>query len=340
MLTYTIRRILITIPVFFGMTLMIWLLSTTNPDGGALSSYLGRFKGKEVSQQTIDNLKRSLGLDQPLPVRYVIWLKNLFRGDLGTSQSSHQPVSDLIKSRLFPTILLLGTALILQEIIAIPLGVYSAIKRGTLFDKVFTVLTYVTFSFPTFWLGLLAIIFFGVELKILPFSGMVDLRADGGYAYGTPDYWVYFHANTVAAVLDIARHMILPVSILGIVGMAADARYTRSQMLDVLNQDFVRTARAKGLSQRVVVWKHALRNAVLPLVTNIGLQLPGVIGGAIITEQIFTWPGTGQLYINAAQTFDYAVVIAYLVLLGGLVLVFNIITDLSYALVDPRIRYN
>lgn len=340
MLTYTIRRILITIPVFFGMTLMIWLISTTNPDGGALSSYLGRFKGKEISQQTIQNAEHQLGLDQPIPVRYLIWLKNLLRGDFGTSQVYHQAVGDLIKVRLFPTVLLLGTALILQELIAIPLGVYSAIKRGSLFDQLFTVLTYVTFSFPTFWLGLIAIIIFGVELKILPFSGMVDLRTDGGYAYGTPDYWVYFHANTFAAILDIVRHLILPVSILGIVGMAADARYTRSQMLDVLSQDFVRTAKAKGLTQRVVVWKHALRNAVLPLVTNIGLQLPGILGGAIITEQIFTWPGTGRLYIDAAVNFDYAVVIAYLVLLGGLVLVFNIITDLSYALIDPRIRYN
>lgn len=339
MLTYIIRRILLTIPVFFGVTIMIWLIATTNPDGGPLQAYLGRGGGRILTTVQIDAIKHRLGLDQPVPIRYIIWLKNLFRGDLGNSIINHEPVFLSISQRVLPTVLLLGFAFILQEIFAIPLGVYSAVRRNTFFDQFFTVLTYFLFSFPTFWLGLIFIIIFGVELKILPFDGMVDVRTAGSN-FGTPQYWTYFHANTVQAVLDIARHMIMPVFILAVVGFAGDSRFTRAQMLEVLSQDYIRTAKAKGLPQRTVVWKHALRNASLPLITNIGLQLPGLIGGAIVTEQIFSWPGMGRLYVLASQQFDYPTLIAYLVMLGALVLIFNILTDLSYALIDPRIRYS
>ncbi len=199
-------------------------------------------------------------------------------------------------------------------------------------------LTYTTAAFPSFWIGLIGIIVFGVELHWFPFNGMVNVNVTG-YQFNTPGYWVYFHANTVAAILDIAGHMILPVTILAIVGMAADARFSRSQMLEVLGQDYVRTAKSKGLSQRAIVWKHAFRNAMLPLITNIGLQIPFLLGGAIVTEQIFSWPGLGYLYVTSAQSYDYPVIIAYLVILGGMVLLFNIITDLAYALIDPRIHY-
>ncbi len=339
MLTYTLRRVLLTIPIFFGVTIMIWLIATTNPDGGPLAAYLGRGGGHIITQKEIDAIKHRLGLDQPLPVRYVIWLKNLFRGDLGNSIITHQNVLLSFQQRVGPTLLLLGTAFILQELLAIPLGIFSAVKRGTLFDQVFTVVAYVLYAFPTFWLGLMALTLFAVVLKVLPFGGIIDVVGTGT-SFGSPQYWEYFHANTIAAITDIVRHMILPVSVLALVSIAGDSRFMRGQMLEVLNQDYVRTARAKGASERVVVLKHALRNALLPIITNIGLQLPGLLGGAIVTEQIFSWPGMGQFYINAAQAFDYPSIIAYLVILGGLVLVFNILTDLSYALVDPRIRYS
>jgi peptide/nickel transport system permease protein len=338
MLMYTLRRVLLTIPIFFGVTIMIWLIATTNPDGGALAAYIGP-SPKILTPQQVAAIKHRLGLDQPLPVRYVIWIKNLFRGDLGVSIITKQNVLTSIRDRVGPTLLLLGTAFILQELLALPLGIFSAVRRGSVFDQIFTVIAYVLFAFPTFWLGLMTLTLFAVELKVLPFGGINDITKSGD-AFGSPQYWAYFHANTVSAILDIAKHMIMPVTVLALVNIAGDSRFMRGQMLEVLNQDYVRTARAKGASERLVVLKHALRNALLPIITNIGLQLPGLVGGAIVTEQIFSWPGTGQFYIKAANAFDYPSIIAYLVILGGLILIFNILTDLSYALVDPRIRYS
>ncbi len=340
MLAYTIRRILVAIPIFFGITALIWAIATTTPDGGPVAAYIGRQTGKTITKAQLIAFEHRLGLDKPLPVRYVIWLGNFLKGDFGTSDNSHQPVISMMEFRVLPTLLLMLTAFLIQELIAIPLGVYSAVRRGTVFDQVATVLTYATAAFPTFWLGLIAIIIFGVDLKWLPFGGMIDLRADGGFQFGTAGYWDYFRANPIPAFIDVASHMALPVMVLAIVGMAGDARFSRAQMLEVLGQDYLRTAKAKGVSQRSQIWKHALRNAVLPLVTNIGLQLPVLLGGAIVTETIFSWPGLGYMYITAALSFDFPVEIAYLVILGALVLVFNIITDLTYAVIDPRIRYS
>jgi peptide/nickel transport system permease protein len=340
MLAYAIRRVLVAIPIFFGITALIWIISTTNPDGGPVASLIGRQSAKSITNAQLLAYEHVLGLDKPIPVRYLIWVGNFFKGDFGTSDSSHQPVIDMMEFRVVPTLLLMITSFLLQELIAIPLGVYSAVRRGSVFDQVATVLTYATAAFPTFWLGLIAIIIFGVELHWLPFNGMVTIGGLNAYQFGTPGYWAYFHANTIPAILDVAGHMVLPVSILAIVGMAGDARFSRAQMLEVLGQDYLRTAKAKGVSQRSQIWKHALRNAVLPLITNIGLQLPLLLGGAIVTETIFSWPGLGFMYITAALGYDYPVELAYLVILGGLVLVFNILTDLSYALVDPRIRYS
>lgn len=339
MLAYAIRRVLVAIPIFLGITVLIWTVTTFNPDGGPIAAYIGKQSGKSITNAQLLAFEHRLGLDKPLPVRYVIWVGNFLRGDFGTSDSTHQTVISMIQFRVLPTLLLMLTAFLVQELIAIPIGVYSAVRRGSVFDQAATVLTYATAAFPTFWLGLIAIIIFGVELHWLPFGGMIDARV-AGYQFGTPGYWAYFHANTIQAVLDVAGHMVLPVAILAIVGMAGDARFTRAQMLEVLDQDYMRTAKAKGVSQGVMVWKHALRNAMLPLVTNIGLQLPLLLGGAIVTEQIFSWPGLGYMYISAAQSYDYPVEVAYLVILGALVLVFNIITDLTYALIDPRIRYS
>ncbi len=339
MLTYTLRRLLLAIPVFIGITIMAWGIATTTPDGGALTAYLGRGSGKSITPQQIQAIKHRLGLDKPLPVRYFYWLGNLARGDLGNSILTHLSVGDSIRIRLLPTLLLMGFAFILQELIGLPLGVFSALRRGSLFDQIFTVLAYVFYALPTFWFGLMSIVIFGVFLQWFPFGGMVDtLRI--GTGFGTPQYWTYFHAHTVAAVIDLADHLALPVLVLGLVGFAGDSRFMRASMLEVLDQDYVRTARAKGLSRRAITWKHALRNALLPIVTNIGLALPGLLGGAVVTESIFSWPGMGQFYIQAAVGYDYPVIIAFVVLLGGLTLVFNILTDLSYALVDPRIRYS
>ncbi len=339
MLAYIIRRLLVAIPVFFGITVLTWLISTTNPDGGPLTAYLGKGGGKIITQSEINAIERKLGLDKPVPVRYVYWVRNLFRGDLGVSITEHKPVTQAIQERILPTVLLLGFALVLQELIAIPLGIFSALRRGSFFDQTFTVLAYVLYALPTFWYGLMMIVIFGVALKALPFNGMINDHLSGT-AFGTTQYWAYFHANTVQAVLDLADHLIMPVTVLATAGLAGDSRFMRASMLSVLNQDYIRTAKAKGLPSRMVVWKHALRNAILPIVTNVGLSIPSLIGGAVVTEQIFAWPGMGRLFVNAAQGYDYPVVIAYVVLLGALTLFFNIVTDVSYAFVDPRIRYS
>ncbi len=339
MLAYSIRRLLLAIPIFFGISLLVWGIVTTNPDGGPLASFLGKNQGKILTQQQIDNYKHALGLDRSLPEQYIIWVKNLLQGNLGNSLLTHRSVGATIQERIVPTLLLVGTSYTLQLLIAIPLGIFSAVRRGTAADSLITVVTYVAFSLPTFWVGLVALIVFSVQLGWFPVLGIVDERTIGAQ-FATPGYWDYFHAHTIAAILDVAHHVALPASILALVSIAGDSRFMRSQMLEVLSQDYVRTARAKGLSNRAVLLKHALRNAMLPEITNIGLAIPTLLAGAIVTEQIFSWPGMGQLYVQAAQGYDYPVMVAYIMLLAVLLLVFNIITDLAYAVVDPRIRYS
>ena len=347
MLTYTIRRLLIAIPIFLGITVLLYILVSITPDGGPLAAYVG--PGKHLTPQQYQALVHKFGLDQPLPVRYFKWLASVVHGDLGNSTQSGIPVITEMKNRLPATILLLGISFVFQELMAIPLGIFSALRRYSLFDQVFTVINYVLFSLPTFWYGLMLIILFGVVIKIpdpanpgytkglLPFSGMVNLRESP--PFGTTNYNQYFAAHPFTALGDLAQHLILPVVVLSTIGIAGDSRFMRASMLDVINMDYIRTARAKGLPQRVVIWKHAIRNAILPVVTNIGLQLPALLGGAIVTEQIFSWPGMGSFYVHAAGGGDYPVVMAYTSLLAAATIIFNLITDLSYAFVDPRIRY-
>ncbi len=348
MLTYIIRRLLIAIPVFLGITVLLYILVSITPDGGPLAAYLG--PGKHISAQQLAVLRAKFGLDQPIPVRYVKWLGALVRGDLGYSTQTGAPVLQEIENRLPATILLIGTAFLVQELIAIPLGVFSALRRYSLFDQVFTVINYMLYSLPTFWYGLMLIILFGVVIRVpdpdnpgytkglLPFSGMVNLRESP--PFGAADYGAYVAAHPFTALFDLAAHLALPVLVLATVGVAADSRFMRASMLDVINMDYIRTARAKGLPERIVIWKHAMRNAILPVITNIGLQLPILLGGAIVTEQIFSWPGMGSFYVQAASAGDYPVVMAYTSLLAAATILANLLTDLSYAFVDPRIRYS
>jgi peptide/nickel transport system permease protein len=348
MLTYIVRRLLIAIPVFLGITMLLYVLVSITPDGGPLAAYLG--PGKHLSPQQFAALRDKFGLDQPLPVRYAKWLAALAHGDLGNSTQTGAPVLQEIQTRLPATILLIGTALLLQELIAIPLGIFSALRRYSLFDHVFTIVNYVLYSLPTFWYGLMLILLFGVVIKVpdpdnpgssrglLPFSGMVNLRESP--PFGAPDYGAYVAAHPFTALGDLAAHLALPVLVLATVGVAADSRFMRASMLDVITMDYIRTARAKGLPERVVIGRHALRNAILPIITNIGLQLPILLGGAIVTEQIFSWPGMGSFYVQAAGAGDYPVVMAYTSLLAIATILANLLTDLSYAFVDPRIRYS
>ncbi len=348
MLTYIIRRLLIAIPVFLGITVLLYFLVSITPDGGPLAAYVG--PGKHISTEQLAVLKEKFGLDQPIPVRYFKWLAALTRGDLGNSTQSGVAVIEEMKNRIPATVLLIGIAFLFQELMAIPLGIFSALRRYSLFDQVFTVINYILYSLPTFWYGLMLIILFGVVIKVpdpanpgyfkglLPFSGMVNLRQSP--PFGSPRYTEYFAAHPFTALGDLAAHLVLPVLVLATVGVASDSRFMRASMLDVINMDYIRTARAKGLPQRVVIWKHAVRNAILPIVTNIGLQLPALLAGAIVTEQIFSWPGMGSFYVNAAVRGDYPVVMAYTSMLAAATIIANLLTDLSYAFVDPRIRYS
>ncbi len=335
MLAFTLRRLLAAIPVLLGITVLAWLITTTNPNGGPLTSILGQ--GKSVPASVIAATEHKYGLDKPLPAQYLYWLRNLARGDLGNSTTEHMPVFAAIQQRLLPTVLLLATVLILREVSDISLGLYAASRRGSFFDQLFTVIAYVLYALPTFWYGLMLIVLFAMALQWLPLNGMNDVRLSGT-VFGTDAYWQYFHAHTIEAVTDLVRHMIMPVTVLVTSGFAASSRYVRASMLGVLGQDYIRTARAKGLPEKMIIWKHAMRNAILPEVTNIGLALPGLVGGAVITEQIFAWPGMGRLFVNAAQGYDYPLVIGYIVLLGILTLFCNIMTDIAYAYIDPRIR--
>lgn len=259
-------------------------------------------------------------------------------GDLGFGIKSGRPVTELIAERIPATFVLAGTALVLWVGIAILLGVYAAVHRYSLFDQTVTLLSYVFYSLPTFWLGLNMIFIFGVALRIFPTAGIITTR--DWPPFGTTQYWDAFGLNPVAAIGDIARHLVMPVATLVAVNIAADSRFVRAAMLESLGQDYVRTAKAKGLRQRAVVGKHAFRNAMLPVVTNVALEIPFLFSGAIVTETIFTWPGMGRLFIESIGGRDYFVLMGLLLVTSVITLFANLLADVLYAVVDPRIRYD
>ena len=256
---------------------------------------------------------------------------------LGFSIDTGEEVATKITRAALPTIILATTAFIIWVSMALLLGVVAAIKRYSLFDQAATIFSYVGFAMPTFWLGLMLIVLFGATLRWLPVSGMIDARTSP--AFGTAEYWTFFGANPVTAILDLGKHLILPVITLVAVSIAGDSRFVRASMLEALGQDYVRTARAKGLPNRVVTFRHALRNALLPVVTNIGLEIPFLFSGALVTESIFSWPGIGRLTITAITSFDYSVLMGIFMITGLLVILANLLADVLYAFVDPRIKY-
>jgi peptide/nickel transport system permease protein len=272
-----------------------------------------------------ERLKTMYELDKPVHEQYWSWLKKLSRGDLGISFSSdHRPVTAKIMERLPITIILEFLSLIIIIAIAVPIGVLSAVHQDSIFDKVTGVLVFIGFAVPTFWLALLLMIFFGIHLGWLPISGLRSLN----YEYLTP--WAQF--------VDLIKHLVLPVFISAFGGLAGLSRYMRANMLEVIRQDYIMTARAKGLSERDVIYKHALRNALLPAITILGLSIPGLIGGSVIFETIFAIPGMGQLFYMSVMARDYPTVMGILLIGAILTLLGNLIADVSYALADPRIR--
>jgi peptide/nickel transport system permease protein len=262
----------------------------------------------------------------------------IIKGDLGYSIVAGRPVMDMVTARIPATLILTSTALVLWVVIAVILGIIAAVKRYSLFDQSVTFFSYVFYSLPTFWLGLMFIFVFAVLLGWLPPQGIVTPRV--WPPFNTENYWAAFGDRPLAAIIDIARHMVLPVTVLVLVNIAADSRFVRASMLESLSQDYVRTARAKGLPRRKVYMKHAFRNAMLPVVTNVGLAMPFLFSGAIVTETIFSWPGMGQLFINGVNERDYFVLMGLILIASTLVVLANLLADVLYAVVDPRIRYD
>jgi peptide/nickel transport system permease protein len=265
-------------------------------------------------------------------------VNGFLHGDLGNSLDTGRPVVDMIGERVAGTLFLTVTALLLWVTVAILAGVYAAIRRYSAFDQGLTFFSYVFYSLPTFWLGLMLIFLFGPALHLLPTGGVVEVR--DWPAFASPQFWTAAGARPVDAFLDVGKHLILPVATLVAVNIAADSRFVRASMLDALNQDYVRTARAKGLPGRTVVGKHALRNALLPVVTNVALEIPFLFSGAVVTETIFAWPGLGRLFIDAVGERDYYILMGLILITSTVILLANLLADVIYAIVDPRIRYD
>jgi len=319
---YIIRRLILMVPLIIGITIICFTVIHLAPGS---PTDLQTEMNPKVSVEAKERLRALYHLDEPLYVQYWLWVKKLAVLDLGESFSpDHRPVIDKIVERLPITITLNVLSMILIIMVAIPLGVMSAVKQNTLFDRITGVFVFIGFAIPTFWLALLLMIFFGIHLAWLPISGLRSLN----YEYLPPGL----------ALWDLVKHLILPVLISAFGGLAGFSRYMRSNMLEVIRQDYITTARAKGLSERVVIFKHALRNALLPVITILGLSLPALIGGSVIFETIFAIPGMGQLFYMAVMSRDYPVVMGILFIGALLTLLGNLIADVSYAVADPRIR--
>lgn len=339
---YIIRRLLQSIPLLFIISVIIFLLA--NAMGDPLASFGGR---RRIRSSDRERLTRQLGLDKPLAVQYVVWLigndwmdidsdgdgvpdskgtrKGVLRGDFGNSFMEKRPVIDLIAERIPNTLLLMVVAEIVIVIFSLAIGIFSALRKYSLADHAITGLSFIGFSMPIFWIALLMMYVFAVKFKewglpYLPTVGKYDLSVG-------------------PTVSQIAWHLILPVLSIAIISIAGYTRYIRSCMIDVVNEDYIRTARAKGLKERVILFRHAFKNASLPLVTLLGLDLAFLLGGAVVTESIFAWPGMGRLYWDAAQDTDIPVLMGVLMLIAVAVVVFQIITDITYTFLDPRIRY-
>jgi peptide/nickel transport system permease protein len=323
MLAYALRRLLLAVPLLLGITFVSFLVLHLAP-GDPVEIQTGDMS-QQQSAQAYQALQELYGLDQPLHVQYWNWLSRILRLDFGRSFAPHgRPVIVMIGERLPITLLLNVVEMLIIVALAVPIGVLSATRQYSTFDKVTTIFVFVGFATPDFWLALLLMILFGVQLGWLPISGLRSLNWE---------YMTFWQQQ-----VDFVSHLALPILVATFGGLAGFSRYMRQSMLEVVRQDYIQSARAKGLAERVVIGKHALRNALLPIVTILGLSLPGLIGGSVIVESIFAIPGMGQLMVQAAFERDYPVLMGNLVVVSSLTLFANLGADLAYSLVDPRIR--
>ena len=312
---YIAGRLLQVIPLLLGISILVFLLVNAVP-GSPLSDLA---LNPTTRPEDIAAIRHSLGLDEPLYKRYFTWISNVVRGDFGLNMVTFRPVTQDIAERLPNTLKLTFAAFVLALLFAIPVGVYSAVKRNSIFDHIATIVSVAGVSIPQFWLGLIFILFFAVRLGWLPTGGIGPIRGDAGF-------------------LVQLKYLLLPAVTLAIAEMASWTRYIRGQMLEVIRQDYIRTARAKGLKERTLIFRHALRNALLPLITLMGLAIPSFFSGALIIETIFSWPGIGRLTFDAAQARNYTVIMGAVMLSSVLVIIGNLLADIGYSLLDPRIK--
>ena len=314
MLKYILKKILLAIPVLLGITIIDFLLMNL------AGSPIDMMTGPKVTESMKAMRAAAWGLDQPLWKQYLGWLGEILQGNLGYSYKTYQPVAEMIGSHIGPTLLLMGSSLAVGLLIAIPAGIYSAVHRYQKRDYAMVTTSFVFSSVPSFFMALLLIYLFTVRLGWLPSSGMTTPGLEG-------------------SVTDILRHMVMPVIVLAAGVAGSNIRYIRSAVLEILEMDYLRTARAKGIGRFLLINKHALRNALLPIITVIGMQIPTLFGGAVIVEQVFSWPGLGLITMSAILGRDYPVIMGVCLLSAVVVLLANLLTDIVYALVDPTIKY-
>lgn len=319
MTRYLVQRILVSIPIFLGVTLLVYALYALSP-GDPVVAILGAENMARLSPEQIQQVRVQYGFDKPWYVRYARWLSDAVRGDLGWPIKGRGTVVENLKERIPPTLLLMGTAFLLALLVGIPMGIVMALKQYSWLDYLMTLVAFANLSVPAFFLWLGFIYLFALKLDVLPTYGMQTIGAD-------------------FSVLDRLEHLVMPSFILAIFYAGVWARYTRASMLEVMRSDYVTVARAKGLPESAVIIRHIFRNALLPLVTIISVSLPQLLGGAIIVETIFQWPGMGMLGYQATLARDYPILMGILLVSAAAILTSNLIADVAYAIVDPRIRY-
>lgn len=308
-----IKRLLNMIPMLFFITIISFILMHLAP-GDPLQAYIS----PNMNVEDIERIRESLGLNDPIIVQYFKWLFNTIQGNLGYSMVNSKPVLDLILERLGPTILLSGSALIISIMISIPVGLISGYKKNSIIDKVLNVVSYIGISIPSFWFAMMLIYVFSIKLNIFPSVGMRTIGVD--------------------TTLDLINHLILPVTVLSFYNLSVYIRYIRSSTIEQLKQDYVTTQYAYGASTKDILFKHVLKNTLLPVITIFGMSLPSIFTGAFITETIFGWPGMGQLGVNAIFGYDYPVVMGITLFSSAMLIIGNLIADILYAMVDPRIK--
>ncbi len=311
---YALKRILIAIPTFFGITVLVFIISCLAP-GSPLEMILA---DPMATEEDFAELEHQMGLDDPIIVQYFRWLGNLLQGNMGYSYRTKLPVAEMVLERLWPTLLLTILSTIIAILIAVPLGIMSAYKPYSAWDYVSSGLSFIGASTPTFFTGLILIYIFAVKTGWLPMGGMYD--------------------SGTRSVLSLMRHLVLPSAVLAIFNIGSLLRQTRGSMLEVFQEDFMRTARAKGLKERAVVIVHGLRNALIPVVTVLSTMIPFLFGGAVVAEQVFGWPGLGNLMVQSINARDYPAIMGITVVIAVAVLVGNVIVDLVYGILDPKIR--